>query len=167
MQDEGMARDEMDGFDDASGLTSPPSRRSSRSSKHVIGGGSGANDPRYELNSNPLAKRSVHSRLTGPVALELVANIISVHHIDTINQVFSADIVLRGRTHGLNKVVIAAGQDGAGTKPDCTTWEPRLRINNLVKAHQWTMRSTLSRETDEMSFKYVIYALRVITGDCL
>merc|ERR1712032_1739336 len=85
-------------------------------------------------------------KLNVPVTIELVINFITIFSIDTVQQSFSAEIVVRGRSVGLAAVAGKVSTD---------TWEPRIRILNMIDTKRWNYRARLT-EDHEMDLKWSI-----------
>lgn len=78
------------------------------------------------------------------MGIEVVANILSIHHIDTVAQVFCADVVIRGTTVGL------AALGGSVTPED---WQPRISVLNMISNSVWEY-SAKPRDDNELSLKW-------------
>lgn len=85
-------------------------------------------------------------QLNSAVTVEFVANFLSISRVDTVQQVFDAEVTLRGKTVGL------ASLGGAATPEN---WEPRIRILNMVATTTWRYRARLL-DDKEMDLKWTI-----------
>ena len=98
---------------------------------------------------------SAHTGLSGRMEMDVSLNIMSCHAIDTVEQQFSCEFVLRVRT--LNAASLrTAERDERVTHEN---WEPRIRILNLISIERWRMRpATLGPDAPqgEIDFKYTI-----------
>lgn len=84
------------------------------------------------------------------ITLQCVANVLSVHEIDTANQTFRMELVIRSRTLG---VPTAKTQSGDPVTID--NWEPRIRLLNLLESSKWNM-SSKPGANGELEFKWTI-----------
>lgn len=91
-----------------------------------------------------------HSRLSGPLEIAVACNILSITNIDTPEQTFDCECVLRCTTLNARKLRTMRGEK---VKP--SNFEPRLRFLNLTQSNKWRMREKLL-DSGELSYKYTI-----------
>ena len=90
------------------------------------------------------------ARLNGCIRLGVAINVLSISKVETVDQQFDAEFVLRCRT--LNaKDLLTVGHEPV--EPD--NWEPRLRFLNLLETKKWSMHSKLD-DDGELTLKYTV-----------
>jgi hypothetical protein len=102
-------------------------------------------------------ERETHSRLVeastgkpGSVVMEVCINVLAMWNIDTVEQRFSCEFVLRLRTFNMS-----AMRTSSGNSVTHVNWEPRIRVLNLIEAQRWKMRPR-TLEQGELEYKYGI-----------
>ena len=97
--------------------------------------------------------------LTGEIKLAVSCNIVSLSNINTADESFQAEIMVRACTLNAKDLqVVIRGVDNyadrSGACEDITVdnWEPRLSFNNLTETATWKM-SPKSLGDGELSFK--------------
>jgi len=108
---------------------------------------------------------SKKNTLTGEIKLAVSCNIVSLSNINTADESFQAEIMLRAYTlnaKGLQVVIRGVGnyadradRSGVCEKITVDNWEPRLSFNNLTETTTWKM-SVKAEKDGELSFKYHI-----------
>mmetsp|Transcript_83645 Transcript_83645/g.194475 ORF Transcript_83645/g.194475 Transcript_83645/m.194475 type:complete len:409 (+) Transcript_83645:29-1255(+) len=93
---------------------------------------------------------AVKTRLTEAVAVEFVIVVLNIHNLDTVQQTYEAEMVIKGRTRG---AAVARTEHGETVTPD--NWEPRVRLLNLISTAKWTYRAKLC-DDGELQVKYNI-----------
>eukprot|EP00930_Biecheleria_cincta_P070436 TRINITY_DN58073_c0_g1_i1.p1 TRINITY_DN58073_c0_g1~~TRINITY_DN58073_c0_g1_i1.p1 ORF type:complete len:432 (+),score=36.53 TRINITY_DN58073_c0_g1_i1:66-1298(+) len=74
------------------------------------------------------------SAVREPIKLQFVANVLSLHSVDTANQTFNVEVVIRARTVG-----VPNARTRSGEPVTIDNWEPRIRLLNKVDESKWEM----------------------------
>ena len=85
------------------------------------------------------------------IALDVSLNVLSLFAIDTVEQRFSCEFVLRCRTLNASRLRTEAGEHVSHDN-----FEPRIRIVNLIAVERWRMRPSACKVEGELEFKYTI-----------
>ena len=92
--------------------------------------------------------KGLHHR--GLVSLHFTINVVSISGIDTVQQFFNAEFVLRCTTRGARNARLVNG-----APLTASSWEPRLKILNLLDTYKWRM-GRRGVAGGELQYKYTI-----------
>ena len=96
-------------------------------------------------------QKSTSSRLTKKVNMSVAVNIISLSEVDTVNQCFTCEMVIRAATTNIVRDGVRVKETGRAVTPG--NWEPRLRFLNLLSTTSWGRQEKMTEE-GELAFKY-------------
>jgi hypothetical protein len=100
-------------------------------------------------SANDDSRKTGLLRLQSPVKIDISAHFLMVNNVDTVQQLFDASVVLRGKTTGL------ASLAGTGTEVTPDNWDPRIRILNLIETRTWKRKAEVT-DSGEIELKWTI-----------